>query len=815
MATQRSGLFTLREFTYRKNVLKLAPDAYVVINGSTGARVVSPVQSSGNQDIDVRGGITSISVNAAVHPPGASRASLEVIAPQYRGLHEDYYITMPNGTKIPFFVPMMEIKIYMKGRFLERQRGYVPQYYPVFWGMITGVTENYTNGTYTFSITCEDFLVWWRYQKVTLNPTNLESFYGGAIRTTFPTIFKNLSAWEIIYALFTDSFFIQSKTDVKQAFLNFVYPKFSSTNITPADSEAFKRTFSSFAKDTVGYWNRRFGMGTTVDPNDTLKSGLENVPLEMYGLNGPISTNAVYNKLTKFLSSYKAEESKVSSRRADLDIDFNLLSRVQPYGAFNLYGSGAEDQTESKLQIATTVCERVNMEFFVDVTGHFVFKPPFYNLDVASGRVRSYRIGPEDIINFNTNFDSNNIINYLTVTGPFYAEIPEAAEAIGTHADFDSIRQLGIRAEQYNIPYGMNGKQLQKIAVAEMTRRNGQAYTGSVSLPLRPEIRLGYPVYLEHIDTFYYVTGVSHTFQFGASATTDLSLQYKRERIFEDGSSGLLDSSVGQVLKACVLRNKEAESLASLEALQKARKEANQKVSEEKIKEETDAVYNDILKQKSRADQGIYGGPVGSYGLWRLDRAKFKQTCKSISDPNTEASESSNELLMITDTSVPYTDMKGYRHIGAFPYGANLVLMDNGGMYDSSNKTDNTNSQVSSQLNADGSRDVSTVTMTPEESRQATGSLPDSCRNTDTNDDANKVKNYQEEIKKKKEVKAEADREINPDTHPELYDAETPKKGIKAQNDLVTSVNVQLGSTVRNVESCMPGANNSRVASTV
>ena len=29
---------------------------------------------------------------------------------------------------------------------------------------------------------------------------------------------------------------------------------------------------------------------------------------------------------------------------------------------------------------------------------------------------------------------------------------------------------------------------------------------------------------------------------------------------------------------------------------------------------------------------------------------------------------------MITEDTVPYTDLKGYRHIGGFPYGANLVL---------------------------------------------------------------------------------------------------------------------------------------------
>jgi hypothetical protein len=30
---------------------------------------------------------------------------------------------------------------------------------------------------------------------------------------------------------------------------------------------------------------------------------------------------------------------------------------------------------------------------------------------------------------------------------------------------------------------------------------------------------------------------------------------------------------------------------------------------------------------------------------------------------------------MITKDTIPYTDKKGYRHIGGFPYGANLSLI--------------------------------------------------------------------------------------------------------------------------------------------
>ena len=203
----RSGIFTQQEFEGR-NVLKLAPDAFITINGSLGARIVSPTTMKGTQDLEVRGGVTSISVNAAIRPAGATRATIEIVAPQYKGLHEDYYVTLPNGTRIPFFIPMMEVKIFMKGMYLDKKTKRT-KYYPVFWGLITEVTENYSGGNFTFSITCQDVLNWWKHQMITLRPANTSmGMYGAAAAARVPTIFERLNAFETIVALFLDDFFL-------------------------------------------------------------------------------------------------------------------------------------------------------------------------------------------------------------------------------------------------------------------------------------------------------------------------------------------------------------------------------------------------------------------------------------------------------------------------------------------------------------------------------------------------------------------------------------------------------------------------------
>jgi len=463
MAEALSGLFSVREFNYRRNVLKIAPDAFITINDATTSAVVSPMEPSGVKTTDMRGGVTSINVSSAVTPAGASRATIEVIAPQYKGLHEDYYITLPNGTRTPVFTPMMEVKIYMKGRFLEEEFKWAPKYYPVFWGMITGVQENYNSGAYTFSITCEDLLCWWKHQKITMQSGVINTFFGGGTMQRFPSTFQNMSPWEILLALFTDTFFMQEdESQGIQRRLDFLYPQLSNIAQQP-DIEYLRETWGPFANKAVDYWKKRFGFGVlsendTVDgraaTSEDIAASMNNIPLEMYGMRGPISWDTISKRLMSFLDKTNFQVGTQTDRKANIDLDFHMLARVQPYGLFDNYGDGSEPNILSKLDIINAVCEKVNMEFFVDTNGSFVFKPPLYNLDVRSGDLAYYRVGPEEIVNFNTNFDSNSVLNYLVVTGPVWPQTK--MEAIGLHADFESIKNYGIRSDQITVSYGMN-----------------------------------------------------------------------------------------------------------------------------------------------------------------------------------------------------------------------------------------------------------------------------------------------------------------------------------------------------------------------
>jgi hypothetical protein len=270
--------------------------------------------------------------------------------------------------------------------------------------------------------------------------------------------------------------------------------------------------------------------------------------------------------------------------------------------------------------------------------------------------------------------------------------------------------------------YGMNGKQLRIIAAAEMTRRNGQVFTGGVSIPLRPELRLGYPVYIEHMDSFYYVTGITHNITFGSSATTDLSLQYKRERVFEDKNSPSYLSGVshGDVLKGCVMRNqialiskvkdiakkaKNNEPLSDYEKLIFGVGNDNGPISDAKLEE----MSNDLEKHILQDSNHFRGGPGDPIGYWKIDRAVPSMIADTMQNADTPDATPNNELVIITDTTMPYTDKMGYKHIGAFPYGANLSIVPGKGLFNMMDPVQVADKATMDQVNEGGAIKTDTI----------------------------------------------------------------------------------------------------------
>src|SRR5690606_18948016 len=131
-----------------------APDALVYINGRPDLTACPNCR----RRFDLNKYVTSVQVDLSVESaPGSASVSLSVP----RHALDDFIV---DGK--PIVTAMMEVEIYAKGYYLVAG---MPQYYPIFWGLITEVSDNFSSGENTFSLNCSDILKGWELCRMNVN----------------------------------------------------------------------------------------------------------------------------------------------------------------------------------------------------------------------------------------------------------------------------------------------------------------------------------------------------------------------------------------------------------------------------------------------------------------------------------------------------------------------------------------------------------------------------------------------------------------------------------------------------------------------
>jgi len=555
----------------QRKVTQWTPDALVYLNGDTslsGCRTC-------HHRIDIQQFVTSVSVDAGVEP-GASSASVTLAIPKSYGdsIFRDGNTLLRCG---------LEIHVYFRGYFPMTgladpdadprsatvsgvRLTDIPQYpyYPAFHGVVTQVSHENSGGYFSASLACSGMLHFWQYMQIAANG----AFFGArpnnsGVRTNLRGhVFTGMSPFAIIYSLYRDTmgsaagvgFALQSRTNMQ------------------AVSTASGDSLYSMA---LRYWEQRFAQGM--------------YGLRMHGASGQLfsgSTQAYLARLggtdARIISVVTGNDRRESNPLSSSAAAFNLIDRdgdgrinrgadlrfstssggapnrdfgvvvpqmqafvndVSQWGQVNLF----ETTYESKLDIATQVSNICGYEFYQDADGDLVFKPPLYNLDTSSSRV--YRLEPEDIISISFS-ESEPEATYATVSGsPFQnmrGVVDEAEFGVrSTYYDYRLIAQFGWREGSLESNYYSNARSAFYAAVANLDRINQGMNAASVTIPLRPEIRQGFPVFIPHIDCFYYVQSVSHAFTFGGSCTTTLNLVARRRKFIPPGNS--TGDSVGSI----------------------------------------------------------------------------------------------------------------------------------------------------------------------------------------------------------------------------------------------------------------------------
>jgi hypothetical protein len=659
-----TGLFSTSEFKGR-GVIKLAPDALVYLNGTTGSSFVAPITGSTGKT-DFGDGISSINIQNNVDPPGSSTATIEIATPIYNE-KSSYWRAYKDGTGQSIlksvFTPMMEVQIYFKGRFLV---GKNPRYYSAFWGFVTNVEESYSNGLYKTQLQCADMLHWWQYIQVAFRPSVESNIFAKHVQglTAFGSRYEMANPFEIMYSLCKE---MGIENFITPAWLGKLTPNSKTQNPDPRIVDIYEKSFK--------YWNERF-------------AGLYgNNLLRMYGAAGRLIEHpnmaVTYDPVNKPIPEDQGFEKSQLATNTGVDEPFDMLDKIvgkfQVFHEFDQMKSLDQAEYKTKLEIATELKNRIQYEFFQDVTGNFIFKPPFFNLNTQS--LTAYNIKPQDIISFSSAINSEEIITALEVHVSPQQNIRDTSwiNIVGYHVDTDLVMKYGYRHKKIDSWWLSESALAQSYSVGEMGLINAKAYTGSVTIPGRPELRLGYPVYVTHKDAFYYVKSINHAFDYGGSFSTTLSLEAERIRVYSNDTI-----QKNMVYKYVIESQEDAELKRKISDIEKVLKQQNE-YNQYKINEQRKA---EIKAEEASFKQGKkvpvkspeikektfeYDGKDPKFALEDLLREKG-MTSSLIPGRYELVTSTDSKQQSITDETIPYTDEWGYRVIGAFRYGRGISV---------------------------------------------------------------------------------------------------------------------------------------------
>lgn len=533
--------------TWRLNQRKTVqhtPDAIVYVNGDTA---IPGCPACGGR-IDIQPYLTGVSVDPSVEGPATATLSLHV--PRHTGdsLYRDGNFLLRPG---------LEVHIYLRGYFpvkglvsqspsetggADLRRSVMYPYYLVFHGVVTDVGHEYSGGEHTVSLSCSDLLHFWQFQRISQNgsafgarPTNSKvrmSLVGHN--------FTGMSPYSIIYQLYRD---------VMGAAGGVEFALGSESNVAANSTVVGESLFSL----SILYWQKRFSQSTT--------------NLRMYGVDGTL-----YNGFQQaFLASLKSDDLSAvtafadSSNQSQESDPLVLAAALTGFDPNSLFAgaekaSGAkvnvaqlqgfvtdisnwgnvelfESVYQTKMEVANTIKEVTGFEFYQDVDGDMVFKPPFYNLDTSANRV--YRIEDIDIISFSAS-EKEPEATVVKSTGSWMKNVKGVGLDgwVGTRAQFIDYRlvaQFGWRESTFETSYHTNPAAMYAACIARFDLFNIGVKSASCTIPIRPELRPGYPVYIVPFDCFYYLHSFSHGFNFGGQCTTTLSLVGKRSKFFAPG----------------------------------------------------------------------------------------------------------------------------------------------------------------------------------------------------------------------------------------------------------------------------------------
>jgi len=551
--------------TYRlgsQTVVRHTPDCIVLINGHTQFASCATC----NNKLDFNKYITQVSCDPTTEP--VSTASLSMSIPT-----NDASVFSHDGNYV--LVPGLEVLILMRGYFPVA--GYAAKgqesttdadekvpvypYYQTFRGVVTEVSHEYSGGFYTANLSCSNILHFWQYLQINTNGSVFGTSPkddGGGIDLTGHKM-NGMSPYSIIYTLMRVGFgsaFGVNWTIAQKANISAV-----------ADG-----TGKSLYKHAALWWEKRWGEASTrlrmYGADGSLFNAFEQAFIGMFDVKGNAAKGAEFIKsfgieLPKNFNpdakaNYQAAARTVGYRASafeeaivDQEGTKQSVLKMQAF-VLDLGRMGQPNMFDaeymSKMEIADTVKGLSGFEFYQDVDGDIVFKPPFYNLDTSTDPV--YCIKDRDLISISESH-SEPTSTYVKGSGGLFQNFTgildgEFGTRQGKFIDWRLVAEFGWKEANFESQYMSSSGQMFVSAMMRLDLNNVEMKSASITIPIRPELRPGYPVYVECQDAFFYIKSMSHSYAVGGACQTTINGVAKRAKFLPPGMPDRSDGSGSQ-----------------------------------------------------------------------------------------------------------------------------------------------------------------------------------------------------------------------------------------------------------------------------
>lgn len=523
-----------------REIIKTAPDIIVFIEGLPyllNAFVNDPRTGAQTTLVNFNDHVTQFSATYDTDSM-VPNCTISLQVPNY----QKFLYQMPGGNNL--LQTMAQIQVYAKGYYMSSQGDTV--YRRVFKGVTSHIAYNDNGRTLEVSIQSQGIMYLLEKMQTNIHPSVNTSHNTGVSQTIWQSKYGTGNCFEVLDAVFLDSF----RSDMMQI---------GSLQSGNWNNDPFKDAVERgyMAKWQAILWNMVKDVHIFGPYKDT--QGKTRRMKKGQGWGNP---------------DKRAAHSTVSNVSTTAERD--LAAQYAPYYSniatyFPFRNLTALDLKNSvivnRLDIIREVVQKMDYEAYQDVDGKIIIKPPLYNLDVVDLGVRTAQTQTNPNSSSNSLSDpataiyetNNPFVVYLseilteqesedqaairrtrtTVCGnvlrSFGNNYDDFFKQVGEYIDISKLSKFGLREEpMYQVPWIQQGdKQTLFVHAAAETARANRGYrTYTFSIPMRPELKIGFPVYIPHKDMYCYIKNISLNYSIGGTATMTVSCDSIRRRVY-------------------------------------------------------------------------------------------------------------------------------------------------------------------------------------------------------------------------------------------------------------------------------------------